>query len=251
MAQNLGRIERPGAEQYQGKRKLLLVPLVYAPHIDAEEGQTILNRYWEQMQTQIDALQTSLGGLHHIYHESLIEGGEAGLDQLKMADQRSHGFIGIKCQAGTVLEATESVEYLSEVLDLQRCLMVPFTNGGVANRLQEWLNESNQNRYAHIAQRIDETLGEDETGLLLITERHQVQFPSDIEVFYVAPPALDEFRRWVQNWMAQQQQAATAAPATPEIITEDGEGTSPEADADAEDAGSAETDSETGGPTDN
>jgi hypothetical protein len=38
----------------------------------------------------------------------------------------------------------------------------------------------------------------------LISERHQVQFPADIEVFYVAPPALDEFRRWLQNWMAQQ-----------------------------------------------
>ncbi|MFQ6025957.1 MAG: hypothetical protein ACE5Q6_00420, partial [Dehalococcoidia bacterium] len=135
MAQNLGRIERPGAEQFQGKRKLLLVPLVYAPHIDAEDGQAILERYWEQMQTQIDALQSSLGGLHHIYHESLTEGGEEGLGYLKMADQRSHEFIEGKCQAGTVLEATESVETLSEVLDLQRCLMVPFTSSAVASRL--------------------------------------------------------------------------------------------------------------------
>jgi len=45
----------------------------------------------------------------------------------------------------------------------------------------------------------------------LISERHQVQFPSDIEVFYVSPPALDEYRRWFQNWMDQQQSAAEAA----------------------------------------
>ena len=50
----------------------------------------------------------------------------------------------------------------------------------------------------------------DETGLLLIGERHQVQFPADIEVFYVAPPALDEYRRWLQNWAAAQQRAAEA-----------------------------------------
>ena len=48
---------------------------------------------------------------------------------------------------------------------------------------------------------IGSTLGENEGGLLLISERHQVQFPEDIEVFYVSPPALDEFRRWLQNWL--------------------------------------------------
>ena len=114
--------------------------------------------------------------------------------------------------------------------------------------MQEWLNESNQNRYAHIAQRIDETLGEDETGLLLITERHQVQFPSDIEVFYVAPPALDEFRRWVQNWMAQQQQAATAA--APEAAPE-ADDEPPEEIGDGEaDASNSETSSEPDGGND-
>ena len=41
-----------------------------------------------------------------------------------------------------------------------------------------------------------------------MSERHQVQFPEDIEVFYIAPPALDEFRRWLQNWIAEQQSAA-------------------------------------------
>ena len=45
----------------------------------------------------------------------------------------------------------------------------------------------------------------------MIGERHQVQFPQDIEVFYVSPPALDEFRRWLQNWIAEQQNAARQA----------------------------------------
>ncbi|MCH8298783.1 MAG: hypothetical protein IH873_12010, partial [Chloroflexi bacterium] len=76
---------------------------------------------------------------------------------------------------------------------------------------QEWHSDSNRQRYEHIANQIDSTLGENETGLLLISERHQVQFPSDIEVFYVSPPALDDYRRWLQNWMEQQQATAEAA----------------------------------------
>ena len=40
----------------------------------------------------------------------------------------------------------------------------------------------------------------------MISEGHQVQFPADIEVFYVSPPALDDFRSWLQRWVAKQQQ---------------------------------------------
>ena len=42
-------------------------------------------------------------------------------------------------------------------------------------------------------------------------EGHQLQFPSDIEVFYVAPPALDEIKRWSrsQNVVHQPQDVET------------------------------------------
>jgi hypothetical protein len=221
--QELGRVERPAAEQYRGKRRLLLVPLIYGPPPVAEaggegseesseesQGQVILERYWEQAQTQVNALSAGLGGLDRIYHESLFEGGEAGLAYLQMADRRSHGLIQAKFQAGATLEATESLDLLTETLDLQRCLMVPFTSEKVASRIQEWFAEGTRSRYEYIAQQIDQTLQADETGLLLINERHQVQFPTDIEVFYIAPPALDEFRRWVQNWAARQRRAEEA-----------------------------------------
>ena len=211
MAQELGRIQRPSAAQYQGKRKLLLVPLVYGPQTDNAEGAAVLQNYWEQMQTQVEALEGALGGLQHIYHESLTVGGAEGLEQLGAADQRSHGFVDRKTKLGAALEATEDMDILLETLDLQRCMMIPMASTSVASKLQEWHSDSNRQRYEHIANQIDSTLGEDETGLLMISERHQVQFPSDVEVFYISPPALDEYRRWIQNWMEQQQTAATAA----------------------------------------
>jgi len=211
MAQELGRISRPAAGQYEGRRKLLLVPLVYGPQANVPEGIAVLQKYWEQMQTQVESLVAALGGLHHIYHESLPEGGDLGLSQLGQADQRSHAFVKSKCDHGAALEATEDVEILLETLDLQRCMMLPLASTNVAQKLQEWFSEANKTRYDHIASQIGLTLGENEVGLLLISERHQVQFPEDIEVFYVSPPALDEFRRWLQNWMAQQQAQQAAA----------------------------------------
>ena len=139
--------------------------------------------------------------LHHVYHENLTEGAEPGLQQLEMMHQPSLGLVRAKCPEGAALEATESIELLSEVIDLQRCLMLPLVSAKVAGQLGEWFNECNRSRYEHIANRIDATLGHDQTGLLFIGERHQVQFPQDIEVFYVAPPALDELRRWLQGWL--------------------------------------------------
>ncbi len=206
MAQELGRVDRPAAEPYQGRRKLLLVPLIYTPHTDDESGLTIVAKYWDQVSTHTGALETSLGGLSHVYCESLVDGGDEGLKYLKMADEHSHSLVQSKCEAGAVLEPTEGRENLLEIVDLQRFLVSPVASQKVATRIQEWFNESNRSRYEHIAKQIDTTLQADETGLLLISERHQVQFPNDIEVFYVAPPALDEFRRWLQNWAAQQRQ---------------------------------------------
>ena len=82
MAQELGRISRPAAGQYEGRRKLLLVPLVYGPQANAPAGVVVLQNYWDQMQTQVESLVAALGGLHHIYHESLPERGETVLSQL-------------------------------------------------------------------------------------------------------------------------------------------------------------------------
>ena len=222
-AQELGRISRPDAGQYRGKRKLILLPLLYSPASEEPEGAAALQNYWQQAQTQVAALENALGGLSRVYHESLTEGESAGLEQLKAGDQRSHSLISLKCEAGAVLEATEDIDILLETLDLQRCLMMPMASATVATRLQEWHAEANRRRYEHIAARIDSTLEEDGAGLLLISERHSVQFPADIEVFYVSPPALDDFRRWLQNWAARQQQAAMEAAAAGQIEDPDDE----------------------------
>ena len=150
MAQELGRVTRPSASQYQGRRKLLLVPLLYGPSADSQDGLAILQTYWDQMQTQVASLESALGGLNHIYHESLTQGGDDGLKQLEARDQRSHGFIQSKCGEGASLEATESADLLAETLDLQRCLMMPLASEKVTLQLQEWFANSNRERYEHI-----------------------------------------------------------------------------------------------------
>ncbi len=212
MAQELGRMERPSTESFRGKRKLLLVPRVYAPPTDEEEGIAVLQRYWDQIESQVASLESRLGTIRRVYHEGMTEGGEESLKYMATVDERCHALIQSKIRAGASLEATEDGEVLVETLDLQRCLMLPFSGDTVALRLREWLTEGLRRRYEYVSKRIDDTLGEDQVGLLFISERHQVQFPADVEVFFVAPPALDEFRRWLDGWIAKQQAAGSQGP---------------------------------------
>ena len=215
----LGRIERPSLESYRGKRKLLLVPLLAMPPEDAEDGVTIVGKYWEQVQTQVTSLELRIGWVQHVYHETLPVGGDEGLQMLEASGELgSHTLAQTKCAAGAVLEEAEDAETLLESMDLQRCLMMPFASQKVAGQLQQWLGEATRRRNEHFIQRIDETLGQDEVGLLLVNERHQLQFPQDIEVFYVAPPALDEYRRWVEGYVARQRAAQAAAMAGEEGV---------------------------------
>ena len=208
MAEQLGRIERPSLEAYRGKRKLLLVPVLALPPDDAEDGIAIVGKYWEQVQTQVTSLELRVGWVKHVYHETLPEGGDEGLKILEASgEQGSYALAQTRCQAGAVLEAAEDAETLMETMDLQRCLMLPFASPRVAAQLQQWMADAVRRRNEHFTQRIDETLGEDEVGLLLVGERHHLQFPQDIEVFYVAPPALDEYRLWVDAWLARQRAA--------------------------------------------
>jgi hypothetical protein len=207
MSQELGRMERPSQESFRGKRKLLLVPRVYEPRSGADEVGDIIQRYWDQVQSHVISLESGLGPIKHIYYESLTDGAEQGLGYLETIDKRCHSFVQSKSQVGATLEATEDEETLVETIDLQRCLMLPFVSNTVATKLHEWFTDGIRRRYEHISKRIDETLGENEVGLLVINEGHQVQFPSDVEVFFVAPPVLDEFRRWLDSWITKQQVA--------------------------------------------
>ena len=205
MSQELGRVQRPPVDQYKDKRKLLLVPLIQShPSID-DAGATIISTYWAQVTTQLEVMQTQLGAISVVYCENLAEGGDQGLEQLQAADQSTYELVSTVVSEGATLEVIEELESLSELIDLQRFLASPMVSQKVATRLQEWYTEASKSRWDRISETIGGTLGEGSVGLILASERHQIQFPSDIEVFYVAPPALDEFRRWMQDWIEQRQ----------------------------------------------
>jgi len=199
MAEELGKIEKPEAEKFENKRKLFLVPLLYSWQDAPAEYADMLNLYWQQVKEQIANLESKMGSVNRIYHESVTVTGEEGLKILEKLNPFSCQITSERCQRDAQLEAVEDMELVGESMDWERHLMMGFMSQKVAQMVSEFYTEASKKRYEHIAKRIDETFKEDEVSLLFIREGHLVQFPADIEVFSVMPPVLDEIRRWLRD----------------------------------------------------
>lgn len=203
MSEELGKIEKPPVEQFKKGRKLYLVPLIYCGQHSPDDYREIFSRYWQQAEGQLSELELKLGKIARIYHELIPVSGEDGLKAIKGLNQSSYQIIQDRLGKGAQLEAAEDIEALTEFMDWSRCLALGLQNPKVFARVYESYIEVNKQRNEYIAHHIDETLSSDEIGILFIREEHQLQFPPDIEVFYIAPPALDEINRWFREQRAK------------------------------------------------
>jgi len=237
MPEKVAKITKPSTDDFKKERKLFFVPLVFKEMDSPGDYLEKLGQYWKQVEKQIKELELKLGSIQKIYHELAAAGDKEGLEAIKDLNEESYKIIKKKIEEGGQLQATEDSDTLTAFMDWSRCLAIGLQNQkvlstiyqsyieagrkrneSIAKRLDETLkpDESLQNqkvlstiyqsyieagrkRNESIAKRLDETLKPDETGILFMREGHQVQFPTDIQVFYVVPPALDEVKRWLRD----------------------------------------------------
>ncbi|MGD2065007.1 MAG: hypothetical protein PVI95_00965 [Dehalococcoidia bacterium] len=199
MVEQLGKIEKPEADRFKQGRKLYLVPLIYSSEETFDEYKEKCSRYWQQVADQLTNLASKIGQVNRIYHESIFQSGEDGMKTMERLNPSSYQLARTHCDNGAVLEAVEEREVFEETMDWQRCLMLGFISDKVANKVTESYAEATKRRNELMATKISETLKDDEAGILFIREGHSVQFPADIEVFSIFPPALDEIHRWYRD----------------------------------------------------
>lgn len=199
MSQELGRITRPEVDSFKARRRLFLVPLIYSFADAPAEYVEKFELYWKQVDEHIANLEAKLGRVTCIYHESLSAGGEEGLKVLEKLNPRSCEIARQRCRDGARLEALEDRELVAECLDWERCLLMGLASEAAVQKVTQFYMEAARRRYEHISKRIDETVGEGDVAVLFIREGHMVQFPKDMDVFSVAPPALDEVHRWLRD----------------------------------------------------
>ena len=212
MSQDLGKIEKPSVEEYRAARKLFFVPLLFTPRdIQGELFEKVF-RYWDQVDAQLTSLELKLGITKKVYHELVPIGGEEGSKIIEELNSTSYGIVKARLDKGAQLEPLEDADLLTESMDWTRCLAVGLQNAKVFDKVYESYIQAQKKRNEHIAKMINDTLKESEVGILLMREGHQVQFPADIEVFYVSPPGLDEIKRWLRTREVEAQKEAGEGP---------------------------------------
>jgi hypothetical protein len=199
MAEELGKIEKPSVETFKGVRKLYVVPLIFAGSDAPQEFREKCELYWMQVNEQISNQEQKVGKINRIFHESITIGGEDGLKIMEKWNQLSYLIVKEKVADGAVLEATELADLSDECMDWERCLLMGFFSRKAAEIVAEHYRASAKERFEFISQRINDSLQAGEVGILFIREGHSVQFSPDMDVFSVAPPALDEIHRWLRD----------------------------------------------------
>ncbi len=204
MAEPLGKIEKPEAKEFARKRKLYLVPLVFSGKNAPEDYREKYERYWQQVGEHVANLEAKLGKVGRIYHEAVYQAGKEGLKAIEKFNTDSGRVVKEKSEAGALIEAVEDRALAEESMDWERFILMGFVSQKVAQQVSELYVEALRKRYEYIVRQINETLEADQAGLLFIREGHLAQFPEDIEVFSVAPPALDEIHRWQREQMPRE-----------------------------------------------
>ena len=199
MAEELGKIEKPPVENYKKGRKIIFVPVIYLVEGLPEDYIEKFNRYWEQVEQHIAELTSKLGEVNIIYHELIAASGEEGATSLKELNNQGYKIAKACMDKKARLESMEDADLLTEFMDWSRCLMIGLQNPKVISKIYNSYMEVGKKRNEWIAKKIDETLKTDEIGIVLMRENHQVQFPADIQVFYISPPALDDIKRWLRE----------------------------------------------------
>lgn len=196
MSEELGKIERPEAGGFKKGRKLYFVPLVFSPMEPDEKFQILFNRYWDEAAAHLKSLQEKLAPAKKIYHELIAEEGENALKLIERMNSGSFRIVKEDVAKGGAIVAVEDAELLEEFMDWGRCLATGLQSRTVFNLAYESYVKAQEKRNEYIAKKVESTLASDEAGIFIMREGHHVQFPDDIQVFYVSPPALDEIRRW-------------------------------------------------------
>jgi hypothetical protein len=212
MAQELGKIEKPSAEEYRAARKLFFVPLLFTPRqLEGELFEKVF-KYWDQVESQLSNLELKLGIVKKVYHELVPVGGEEGSKIIEELNSTSYGIVKARVDKGAQLEPLEDADLLTESMDWTKCLAIGLQNQKVFDKVYEAYLQAQTKRNEHIAKMINDTLKEGEVGILLMREGHQVQFPADIEVFYVSPPGLDDIKRWLRTREVEAEKEAGEGP---------------------------------------
>ena len=199
--QPLSRMPKPGAEQYKDVRKLLLATLFIFPISDSDDIEPLLEKYWSEIRDQVQNLERSLGSVTQVFHEDVFLSGDEGLSMIDRINPKGHSFVQTLIWSTADLVAFEDQEIIMELSDWQRCLSIGIMSEKVRKIVLDGYTEISSKRSELLTKKIDESVPEGGCAIIFTLQESKIQFPEDVQVFYIAPPSLNEIKNWIEKKM--------------------------------------------------
>ena len=208
----LGKIKKPKISDFGESRKLFCIPLI--PQLNQKDLtndlKNSIKEFWVQVASKIEDLKR-IGKVSFVFVESVTKYGEPGLDMAKQISEECYRIVKEKIEKGAKLVAVENEEIFNEFLDWSLCLSMIRRSQKVLTKVLEFHKDTRDRRNKEIAKRIDESLKNNDCGMLLMSDENRLQIQpilsSDIQVFLIHPPAYNDIMRGFREFLQKQSQA--------------------------------------------
>lgn len=214
----LGKIEKPEAKSFTAKRKLYVVPtlpfeeLALQFKLDAAK----LERFWGEVRKKIEHFVSTYGNIGVVYLEGINEDDKPGIEYFDKFGKESNHYKLIKSllDGGAIIKGIEK----SECIERSKLLFEEYSKSflpdikefhqgfyGKDIDFDGWRNylvkriQDTQDEMSKFANKLIVELPADNNGILIITDGRPIEFPEDMDVFQIRPPAFDEIARNVRD----------------------------------------------------
>ena len=170
------------------------------PGLDGYE--TVLANYWSAVRNQLDRQMVSSGPIKRVFVETVTGRGEDAMVQLNQANPQAHSLVRYLVGNGASVEEFEDSELLGQLIDWGQCASQNLVSEKVRSVVASGQAEAAGQRDDHLMKRLNDTIGDDESALVLAISG-QLPVPDRVERFIVSPPELDQLERWLRAKMEE------------------------------------------------
>ena len=209
MSENLGKLEKPSVEQFNGKKKLYIIPLIFSSDKAPSEFKDMFVQYWQEAKEQLLKIKNSLGKPNYIFHEAITDNSEKSLATLERLNSGSYPIIRDEIEKGAKLEILEDHQLVLASTDWERFMMIGIASEEVARIASDNYVQTTQRRYEAMSQNIMNTMKDNESALLFLREYQLLRLDPQTEIFNIAPPILDNINKWLRERVYTAQNEAT------------------------------------------
>ena len=217
----IGKIEKPKVQTFSEKRKLYLVPTLPFEELKLQFGLDAakIERFWGEVREKIDYFISTYGDISAIFLEGIDETEEinAGFPEKFGKDSNHYRFIknlmdrgakprGIEKEEHLKISKLLLEEYAKSFLPEMKELYEGFFRKNIdiegwRSYLIKKINDVQDEMRFFSSRIVENALGETGSGVLIITEGRQIEFPQGVDVFQIRPPAFDEIARKMRESM--------------------------------------------------